>query len=315
MRILIERNAVIALATSNVGMIIPHSAFCTDNMAPVMKLFSEDGGMLWISTYAIRPAKLFADAEQRLAIYLHHKSLMIANQVTNYVHWKSEYRDFLLSTISYNASVTDSTVNTIAKTGSRLDHRLMEKLLRFGGDNHKSDFIQNGDCICYFHNAPRYWIRATDFVPYFWNERDGEKQSIQIKSLSFSAPNNMLAFCALMNSTLFYWWFIVCSDCRHLNMREIENFYFDPQQLNKKKLHELSKIIVELMESYLKNSVRKKTNYKTTGRVIYDEFYPRHSKHIIDKIDAVLAKHYGFTEEELDYIINYDIKYRMGLAK
>ena len=26
----------------------------------------------------------------------------------------------------------------------------------------------------------------------------------------------------------------------------------------------------------------------------------------------LLAKHYGFTEEELDFIINYDIKYRMG---
>jgi hypothetical protein len=26
----------------------------------------------------------------------------------------------------------------------------------------------------------------------------------------------------------------------------------------------------------------------------------------------VLAKHYGFTDEELDFIINYDIKYRMG---
>jgi hypothetical protein len=25
-----------------------------------------------------------------------------------------------------------------------------------------------------------------------------------------------------------------------------------------------------------------------------------------------LAKHYGFTKEELDFIINYDIKYRMG---
>jgi len=23
-------------------------------------------------------------------------------------------------------------------------------------------------------------------------------------------------------------------------------------------------------------------------------------------------EHYGFTDEELDYIINYDIKYRMG---
>ena len=27
---------------------------------------------------------------------------------------------------------------------------------------------------------------------------------------------------------------------------------------------------------------------------------------------ALQAKHYGFTEEELDFIINYDIKYRMG---
>lgn len=26
----------------------------------------------------------------------------------------------------------------------------------------------------------------------------------------------------------------------------------------------------------------------------------------------MLARHYSFTEEELDFIINYDIKYRMG---
>jgi len=29
---------------------------------------------------------------------------------------------------------------------------------------------------------------------------------------------------------------------------------------------------------------------------------------------TVLARHYGFTEEELDFIINYEIKYRMGRA-
>ncbi|MFM7449082.1 MAG: hypothetical protein ACKO24_10850 [Leptolyngbyaceae cyanobacterium] len=46
----------------------------------------------------------------------------------------------------------------------------------------------------------------------------------------------------------------------------------------------------------------------------------RKSKPIIDKIvgaaspveNRVLAQHYGFTDEELDFIINYDIKYRMG---
>jgi hypothetical protein len=40
--------------------------------------------------------------------------------------------------------------------------------------------------------------------------------------------------------------------------------------------------------------------------------YARKSKHIIDDIDRILARHYGFTNEELAFIINYDIKYRMG---
>ncbi len=33
---------------------------------------------------------------------------------------------------------------------------------------------------------------------------------------------------------------------------------------------------------------------------------------LLHEIDRTLARHYGFTDEELDFIINYDIKYRMG---
>jgi hypothetical protein len=33
---------------------------------------------------------------------------------------------------------------------------------------------------------------------------------------------------------------------------------------------------------------------------------------ILDQINRVPTAHYGFTDEELDFIINYDIKYRMG---
>lgn len=75
------------------------------------------------------------------------------------------------------------------------------------------------------------------------------------------------------------------------------------------KLTELNK---ELMNDYAKNKSRKVTYYQTTGNVEYDEFYPKLSKDIIDRIDKVLAEHYNFTPEELDFIINYDIKYRMG---
>ena len=71
-------------------------------------------------------------------------------------------------------------------------------------------------------------------------------------------------------------------------------------------------INVRLMKNLRKNSVRRKFPYQKTGLVEYDEFYLRVSKPIIDEIDRVLAKHYSFTDEELDFIINYDIKYRMG---
>ena len=47
------------------------------------------------------------------------------------------------------------------------------------------------------------------------------------------------------------------------------------------------------------------------GKIVYNVNYNKVPS-IIDEIDKVLAQHYGFTDEELDFIINYDIKYRMG---
>ncbi len=36
------------------------------------------------------------------------------------------------------------------------------------------------------------------------------------------------------------------------------------------------------------------------------------SSAILDEIDHVLAQHYGFAPEELDWLLSYDIQYRMG---
>jgi len=38
------------------------------------------------------------------------------------------------------------------------------------------------------------------------------------------------------------------------------------------------------------------------------------SKPIIGEIVRPLARHYGLSAEELDFIINYDVKYRMGAS-
>jgi hypothetical protein len=53
------------------------------------------------------------------------------------------------------------------------------------------------------------------------------------------------------------------------------------------------------------------THWRKSGLLI-DSIDSKPCKPIIDEIDTVLAGHYGFTPEELDYILNYDIKFRLG---
>ena len=72
-----------------------------------------------------------------------------------------------------------------------------------------------------------------------------------------------------------------------------------------------SQLVGTLMDALKANSVRKTIRTKK-GEIIYQEFSPKPTKPILDEIDAALGAHLGFTAEELDFIINYDIKYRMG---
>ena len=120
---------------------------------------------------------------------------------------------------------------------------------------------------------------------------------------------------AALNSSLFYWWFQILSDCRHLNLREIESFPLGLEQMSKNMKDRLAELTERLMADFRRNSQRKETQYRTTGKVVYDEFNQKPSKPIVDEIDRVLAEHYDFTDEELDFIINYDIKYRMGTGR
>ena len=53
-------------------------------------------------------------------------------------------------------------------------------------------------------------------------------------------------------------------------------------------------------------------NQKSTGRTETQSFKIWASKPLIDRIDTELGKLLGLNQEETDFIINYDIKYRMG---
>ncbi len=317
----LERNTGLIASLGKSGMIVPHSAICTDRMGSVQQLLVSKNTTLWVSSYDIRPAKLFVGVDQRLAIYLTAGD--ISGSVggilsSRYHRWNEQFRTALLSSIEYvNTAIPISIIPySVPKIHSRTEEQLLEKLnanQRLKQSIQRRYSLRSKGGTVYFHNAPRYWIRATNFIPYFWNDQDGEKVSTQVKSLTLATKPDAAAVVAALNSSLFYWWFLILSDCRHLNMREIESFPLGLDQMSQDTKHSLGKLTDLLMESFNHHKQRKETRYQTTGKVVYDEFNQKPSKPIIDEIDSALAKHYGLTDEELDFIINYDIKYRMGL--
>ena len=68
------------------------------------------------------------------------------------------------------------------------------------------------------------------------------------------------------------------------------------------------------MTNLQEESTFQDTVYKKYGHLKMQVFKPRLSKNIVDKIDMILARHFQFNHEQLDFVINYDIKYRMGLT-
>jgi len=127
------------------------------------------------------------------------------------------------------------------------------------------------------------------------------------KCKSFYSKEESLYYVAAFNSSTFWWYYAVNYDMFNLSVSNI--FDFRLTYHNDKKLQCLSE---ELEKDLNTNKKILVTNKSGGGQNISYAYKKKLSKPIIDEIDKLLAKHYGFTEEELDFIINYDIKYRMG---
>lgn len=112
---------------------------------------------------------------------------------------------------------------------------------------------------------------------------------------------------AAFNSNLFWWYYALNFDMFNLKDYMIFNFKLD--YIPNMGVEDIAVILESDLENH---KVHQEINSKTRGQVTTSYYQKKQSKVIIDTIDCVLAKIFRFTDEELDFIINYDIKYRMG---
>jgi hypothetical protein len=306
-----ERSLRLAKRGGICGLIVPVSSVSTDRMRGLQTLLMKESSHLWISNYDDRPGKLFRDLE-------HCRSSIIISQkrsndeplrifTTSYKRWYSENRGILFKDTTYVESTNFVLNGSILKIGSHFEKSILTKMKK---DKKLIHYLYKKGEPLWYHNAPQYWIRALDFVPYFWNERDGQKISSHLVALGVQPVYKKIVG-AVLNSSLFYWFFVIHSNGRDLVKREIENFPLSMEKIPFTLVKNLEKVFDDLMEEYKRNTERKECYYKTTGKVEYDEFQPGLSKEIIDTIDDLFAEYYGFSDEERDFIKNFDSNMRM----
>ena len=295
------------------GMIVPNSSISADKMSPLQKQITINKSC-WISNYAWRPSKLFEGADMLLAIILNTDKNKPQTFSTIYHKWYNEYRKDLFSSISYT-DVTDIKIDgSMPKLPSSFVVNILRKMCSRSQYHLLPEFINSFSLYkLYYFRAVQYWFKILDREPIF--EEDGvHKTTGEMKPLYFDSKNKCKATIAILSSNLFFLHYIICSSCQVVNRRDF-NFFIDFNSLENNNLEHLVRLSEALQQDYQQNSHVIKRNYSKKGRNFTMEkqhFFIKFSKPIINEIDKVLARHYGFTEEELDFIINYDIKYRMG---
>lgn len=315
-----ERTRTLSGHFSGIGMIIPVSIVSTDSFRPLRDLFTCKDNVSWALSFAERPSKLFNGVEKRLTIWLSHRRSN-ANRlfVSKYRRWLSEERDYLTKlkdVLFTQISFVEETVNSnliksvVPKISTSVELSILERLKSNQPLN--TFFQRTSSNIVYYTRKVRYFVQFFDFVPQIMDNQSKVLEPSELKELYLDNQVQRDMVIALLNSNLFFWFFNVFSDVRNVNRREIEAFRCSINLIHEDLVSSLLNLKNRLMEDFKGNSKYLTNNYGKFGILTIQSFQPRLSKPIIDEIDRVLAKHYGFTDEELDFIINYDIKYRMG---
>ena len=302
----VERSLTFAAESSSISMVYPMSLVSTKRMKAVQSLL-EKGEACWYANFAWRPAKLFDTVNRAISIFVRRPASQNAIWSTGYLKWISETRNHLIPTISYVGVPREREYFWVPKFSSNVELQILRKMLNTKAS--LSRFMsQSGFRVYYRTTGGLYWKVFTDFSPAFKvNGRNGH--SSRETWLALTKEKFVKPVIACLSSDLFWWWYTMASNLRDLNPSDLANFPVSDVTLQDE---DMLKVGAKYLKDIVANSTMLVREQKQTGRTETQSFKIQSSKPIIDAIDRLLAKHYGFTPEELDFIINYDIKYRMG---
>ena len=300
-----ERSDRILTTNGLFGMIVPLSLTCGDRMEKLRSMLEESYTNRFYTNYEIFPSKLFDGAFQRLTIFIGNNNSDGAF-VTKLHRWYSIEREVLFSKICYTKADNLYKKNGIAKLYTDTHRKVMEKI-------HDKSIISRLQTknpsrkMIYYQEATNYWMKACMRMPYY-KKNDVVEKPAHGRFLYFTDDMSRKAVFSLLNSSIFYVYYSAFSDGFHLTDGMVKNFPFKESLLSNSKIASLA----DVLENDIKANSFITTRNTQKDKIELESFKLNASKGLLDQIDSGLAETFRLTPVELDFIINYGIKYRMG---
>ncbi len=291
----LEENLKILKSGGNMGMIVPISYISTKRMFPIRNLLLNNSKYQFCSSFADRPSCLFNGVHQKLNIILLEKQKQQCNLYTSdYIHWYKDEKANLFDKITY---VENKFINKdfLYKLGNDTELKIIRKLI-----NSKMNLLEN----CSIDGNYKVWVNMRLC---FWNKAFTYPQkSKEYKVFSFNSELDATLFSALINSNMYFFFWEKISDVWHITLKDLENFKIDFSLIS----NELKEEINTLYKKFEINLEKHKKHIGT--KQIEYEYQHKKDKILIDEIDKVFAKVFDLSNKEVEYLRNYQLKYRMN---
>ena len=290
----------------HVTLIVQMSSVGTESMRTLQEFLLNNIASIHYGCYPERPKQLFDGACIALAIIMCNGRSKNGSKLygSGVSRTTDKGRNVLFNSISYINIPFKCFLKGYSlypKFNNPIEVSIIEKFFKDSTINKYIALSSTSNTVSYRTAGGRYWkiVINRPFAT--------ESTSNKTKFIKEEMPSSALV--AILNTNLLWWYYVNFFDLYNFKDYMIFNFHYNIG----KEINLLANLGTKLMLSYENNKVVNTQFIKSKQREsIFESFNPQLSKPIIDDIDKVLAKHFGFTEEELDFIINYDIKYRMG---
>ena len=288
-KIFIEKGFNLLDKNGNLNFIVPMSVTSSLSNIGLYKMLLDNCKFIRVSSYNDRPTQIFKNAHQNISIINFVRTntptkILLTTKANR--KWANQSIDSVIKNMSFVNSVDFVQPEAFCKIGLPIEKSIMQKL--YSQKQTLKDLMGGKHKIYYRHtNGGIYDL----YTSYSTTKSSTEK---------FFSIENSKSIVALLSSSLFLWFRNSYGDGRRKYIQQFERFpipNFSKEIINK----------LEKLGKEYETDIEKNHDYSNGVKT----YKIRKSKHIIDKIDRLICPLYGLTEEEMEFIIGYELEFRV----